>query len=198
MPCKITVALFVIIVLTVSSLFADVVYLKDGSIVKGKITEQSEETVKITTFDGSIFVYKQAEIKRITYGKAKSPKSGAVAIVLSLLFPGIGDFYVGNNGMGALWLATGAAGAGLMFYGMSQKDEFNWDTWKVEKKGETEAGIGALIYLGSTVASCITAYKGTKNYGQASLFEVRREKYTIKILPQAQQFKRQALLTFAY
>ncbi len=45
----------------------DVVYLKNGSIIKGEIIEQiMGESVKIQTADGSIFIYKSAEVEKIT------------------------------------------------------------------------------------------------------------------------------------
>ena len=50
----------------------DVVYLKDGNIIKGEITEQIiNVSVKIETKDGNIFVYKMSDILNITYKKAK-------------------------------------------------------------------------------------------------------------------------------
>ena len=45
----------------------EVVYLKNGSIIKGSIIEQiPNESLKIQTADGSIFFYKVAEIEKIT------------------------------------------------------------------------------------------------------------------------------------
>ena len=47
--------------------YQDVVYLKNGSIVRGMIIEQvPNESVKIQTADGSVFVYKMDEIQKIT------------------------------------------------------------------------------------------------------------------------------------
>ncbi|WP_052592668.1 hypothetical protein [Aureispira sp. CCB-QB1] len=48
----------------------DVVYLKNGSIIKCTIIEQIiGETIKIETSDGSIFVYKMEEVSKITKAK---------------------------------------------------------------------------------------------------------------------------------
>ena len=66
--------LFLSLVLVLSSLvmFAqnnmhEVVYLKNGSVIKGVILEQvPNESVKIQTSDGSIFVYPMADVERIT------------------------------------------------------------------------------------------------------------------------------------
>ncbi len=50
----------------------DLVYLKNGSVVKGIIIEQiPNETLKIETGDGSIFVYKMDEIEKIAKEKSK-------------------------------------------------------------------------------------------------------------------------------
>lgn len=48
----------------------DVVYLKNGSIIRGIITEQiPNDKLKIATRDGSLFVYKMDEIEKITREK---------------------------------------------------------------------------------------------------------------------------------
>jgi len=52
---------------TVDDRLVDVVYLKNGSIIRGTIIEQDPATqVKIQTRDGSVFVYKVSEIEKIT------------------------------------------------------------------------------------------------------------------------------------
>ena len=44
----------------------DVVYLKNGSIIKGMVIEQiPTESLKIKTSDGSLFVYKMEEVLKI-------------------------------------------------------------------------------------------------------------------------------------
>ncbi len=62
--------------------FEDVVYLKNGSVVRGTITAQElfpENSVTIETADGTTFVFKEDEIERITQervgerGKAARP-----------------------------------------------------------------------------------------------------------------------------
>lgn len=49
-----------------NSTLLDVVYLKNGSIIRGIITEQiPNDKLKIATRDGSLFVYKMDEVERI-------------------------------------------------------------------------------------------------------------------------------------
>ena len=47
--------------------YEEVVYLKNGSVIKGTIIEQVPDvSIKIQTKDGNIFVYQMEEIDRIT------------------------------------------------------------------------------------------------------------------------------------
>lgn len=55
----------------------DVVYLKNGSVIKGAVLEQiPDKTVKIQTSDGSIFVFQMSEVERITKEGVPPPTSG--------------------------------------------------------------------------------------------------------------------------
>ena len=64
--------LFIISVLFISVAFAqdnfdEVIYLKNGSILRGTIVEQiPNQTVKIQTKDGNVFVYNFSEVEKIT------------------------------------------------------------------------------------------------------------------------------------
>jgi len=50
-----------------NSQYVDVVYLKNGSIIRGTIIEQTPNvSLKIQTKDGSIFVYKMEEVEKMT------------------------------------------------------------------------------------------------------------------------------------
>jgi hypothetical protein len=93
----------------------DVVYLKDGSAIRGTIIEQiPTESLKIQTRDGSVFVYDIQQVKRIV----KEPilvqpafpqalptnplmipdkKSPGVAFGLSFLIVGAGQVYNGHD-----------------------------------------------------------------------------------------------------
>lgn len=96
----------------------DVVHLKNGGITKGIIIEQiPNESIKVQTADGSIFVYKMDEIEKIEKEKVTTPetkvatnqnsmpvqnnnyiympprKSTFGAGFLSFLIPGAGELY---------------------------------------------------------------------------------------------------------
>lgn len=105
----------------------DVVYLKNGDIVKGTIIEQiPNKKIKIQTRDGSVFNYRFDQISRIVkeeIDSASKPipqnvllqyedkkKSGGTAFILSfLLFPGVGHWYCSEVGNGFVFLLVDAA-----------------------------------------------------------------------------------------
>jgi hypothetical protein len=63
------ILLAAVILLSVTALIAqtkDIVYLKNGSVIKGTILEMiPEKTIKIQTADGNIFVYNMSEIEKV-------------------------------------------------------------------------------------------------------------------------------------
>lgn len=51
--------------LSVAQQYEEVVYLKNGSRIKGKVIETTPERVKIEIYDGSILIYNSGEIEKI-------------------------------------------------------------------------------------------------------------------------------------
>lgn len=51
--------------LSVAQQYEEVIYLKNGSRIKGKVIETTPEQVKIEIYDGSVFVYKSDEIEKV-------------------------------------------------------------------------------------------------------------------------------------
>lgn len=74
------IILFVIISLQLNAQKAkDILYLKNGSIIYGKLVEVSESQYKIQTSDGSIFVYPSAEVEKFvkeSSGNAERKETG--------------------------------------------------------------------------------------------------------------------------
>jgi hypothetical protein len=99
-----------IVVLSVlgSNVFADtvdVVYLKNGSIIRGMVVETiPNETVKIRTSDGSIFVYSLDEVEKITkeIGKSFTTKlknpyiATGIQMTTGIILSGGGQIYNGQ------------------------------------------------------------------------------------------------------
>ena len=99
--------IFVGIVASAQSEMRDVIYLKNGGVVKGIIIEQiPNESVKLQTSDGSTFVYKMEEVEKLSkelndnqikQKKLQVPRKSPVgATLLSALLPGVGELYATN------------------------------------------------------------------------------------------------------
>ena len=120
----------------------DVVYLKNGSVIRGTIVEQVPgESLKVQTANGSIFVYTLDEVEKMTKEEVEeeevsrptgSKKSPVGALGLSLvvpivssalpwaspgLFDGSGQFYNGEVDKGFRFLGLSLGSYGLMFAG---------------------------------------------------------------------------------
>ena len=140
---KLVVLILSLIILLLSSgdvlaEMVDVVHLKNGSIIKGIVTEIiPSETVKIETADGSIFVYQFDEIQSITkeekvgattepIGKVTTTRKnpvialgsgcgvGCLSGFLPSPFPtilGVGQFYNGEYTKGLIFFGVGAVAA---------------------------------------------------------------------------------------
>ena len=114
----------------------DVVYLKNGGIVKGTIIEQTPgQSLKIQTNDGSVFVYNMSDIEKIAKEQVSTPttnnsnnysnnnysttvgyKNPTTAWALSFLIPGGGQFYNGESGKGVAFLGGYAASAAIFWF----------------------------------------------------------------------------------
>ena len=70
----------------------DIVYLKDGSIIKGTIMEMNpSENLKIKTSDGSIFVYQMSEVQKIEKVEDVAKISSLEVEPLKLAYVGFGE-----------------------------------------------------------------------------------------------------------
>jgi len=164
---------FAVVILLLSSEFAasqtfqDVVYLKNGSMIKGMIIEQIPgQSLKIQTSDGSVFVYSMDEVVKITKEAAQqsnaqgsaNPKSPVLSFVLSWLLPGVGQFYNGDTGKGFIQLVGAAAGWTAFFVaypGEGYESYTYWDAWNEEyvtRYDYPETGNGTISNIGLGVA----------------------------------------------
>lgn len=63
---KLFILFFVMVLGVMTSMAQDVVYLKNGSVIKGSVLEiVPDQSIKLQTSDGSIFVYQMNEVDRI-------------------------------------------------------------------------------------------------------------------------------------
>ena len=96
----------------------DVIYLKDGSVLRGTILEMVPgKALKIQTRDGNVLTYDMDKVERATREpavggpkKAFRKKIPALAFALSFVMPGAGQAYNGEWGKGAILFGVTALG----------------------------------------------------------------------------------------
>ena len=122
----------------------DVVYLKNGSIIRGDIIEMVPgEMVKIMTADGSVFVHDFADVEKFTKEQPTSAvqlsanaysvekKSPWLSGFFSWFIPGLGQFYNGEHRKGWIDLGTGIGGYVAMITGgilMTTSESYDYST----------------------------------------------------------------------
>lgn len=173
----------------------DVVYLKNGSVVRGIIVEQiPNETLKIRTQGGSEFVFKMSEVLKITRelpvvappspGRLLSSgdikeKDPAIALILSFLVVGAGQFYVEEyNKAYTHWLVT--VGSIVLIVTAVEDNYGDFDPDADDAYGV----VGILAGLANWVVSMVTAPSQARAFNErqqaVSLIEDRLllESYT--------------------
>ena len=137
--------------------FQDVVYLKDGSVIRGTILEQIHNvSLKIQTQDGNIFIYKMEEVRKIVKEPYQKPskttiikeKSPLTSFLLSFFIVGVGQYYNGQVLKG-LTLQAGFLG-GILMLGRNS-DSNNSGTLNSSEL------LGSFIMMGSWAVSIIDA-----------------------------------------
>lgn len=185
----------------------DTVYLKDGSIIKGKIiettytTDMRIETLKVRIAGGSILAFTGDKIQKIQTGQQESPlqkslslkpqpikskqitnyKSPGTACILSLLLaPGIGQFYNEQPGKGAVFLGIGILGLAMFIDGSKEVITYSrYSGYSTGPKNQSGEGLGALIYLGTWIVSAIDAYDSAKKINESLLLSMTPNKISL-------------------
>ena len=139
----------------------DVVYLKNGSIIRGDIIEMVPgETIKIMTSDGSVFVHDYADVQKFTKEQpvctinknaySVEKKSPWLSGFLSFCIPGLGQFYNGENHKG--WVDLGTSMGGYVAFSsgyilMATSISYDYDTY-VETVNDAQFIPGLILALG--------------------------------------------------
>jgi hypothetical protein len=193
------IAIALVLCLVISLIFAipisaqttqdDVVYLKNGGIIRGLIIEQIPgETIKIQTKDRSIFVYKFNEIEKITKEQplkisrqssyTGAQKNPTTAFVLSFLIPGAGQVYNEQVTKGVIQFLGSAAGYTAYILARPHKAEvwvydynnyYSYGYWEEQDVGTAAvAWPGIILGMGCHVWSMIDALTTARKLNEAS------------------------------
>ena len=157
----------------------DVVYLRDGTSVRGTVIERTlGESLTIRGQDGSVVTYRMKEISRIVQEPVKGPEEQAVepaqswqrgesigsthknpwlAFGLSALIPGTGQFYNEQPRKGLPQLGAAIAGSALVFFAARDNYEDIYGYWVDPDNDDRRAVYGGVLWLGGLLWSAIDA-----------------------------------------
>ena len=157
------IAAFLATAQVVAKEIEDVVYLKNGGIVRGTVIEQvTGKSLKIVRFDGKEFRYKMKEIDKISketvtrmhaIGKKKNPM---VALGLSFPMIGAGQFYNGQYAKGAIQLGATIVGLGFTLSASGDNEDLPDGNLDVDEDDWMSVP-GYLLLFGGAVWSLIDA-----------------------------------------
>lgn len=99
-----TIAALLFLTTAQAQQYTEVVYLKNGSMIRGTVVEQTPgESLKIRTTDGSLFVYRMDEVEKIVKEEARKGSNN---------LPGTGVTYRGHLDLG--YVLNARTGGGLL------------------------------------------------------------------------------------
>ena len=146
----------------------DVVYLKNGSIIRGLIVEHVPDAhIKIQTREGNLLVYGIGEIDRIMKelkSKRIGSKSPGLALGLSLgggiLVDGVGQFYNGEIGKG-FQFAAWSLFSQLLIYAAT--DDYVTFGVRVDNRDNDALALAGMVSrLGCYITAAVDAYRSAK------------------------------------
>jgi TM2 domain-containing membrane protein YozV len=181
---KLALSIFLFIVLFCSNFaqqnYQDVVYLKNGSIIRGVIIEQVPNvSIKIETKDGNVFVYEISQVEKMTKERPVGnfsnnnnsnidEKSPTTAFFLSFLVPGLGQYYNGQATKGIIMDAVYVTGWALFFGAGTTTTTnndyyyYNYNTTEIT----TWYYVGLGMVIGSSIWSMIDAPISANNINE--------------------------------
>ncbi len=179
----------------------DVVYLLNGSVIRGSILELAPDgEVRIQTSDGSIFVYRMDEVERIAKETPLAPlseprtaasnrKSAGVAFGLSFLLPGLGQYYNGQPGKAILQEALYVGGLALALGLGTETVRTNWMPPEYGTQTNDWYTVGVGVALASWCWSMVDAplqagrLNAQTDLSFGHLLELRGDRYVVGLDP---------------
>ncbi len=197
---KTVIGVVLVSLLCTSSAFSqqmqDVVYLNDGSVIRGLIIEQVPGvSVTIKTRDGSIFVYKMADVMKMTKEPAMPgagvvmgtpPKSPGLAFALSFLVVGLGQHYNGEHVKGIIQEVMVIGGC-VMVFGAGLSEAEYWDPywgyyyWDRELTPWFWIGLGDIMVasIWSVIDAPLSAARINRELGYGHMIEFKNSRYAL-------------------
>ena len=193
----------------------DIVHLKNGSVIRGAITELIPEKLqlKIKTRDGNLFVYRMEEIAKVSIGQKGLiryvKKDPWIAFGLSAIFPGGGQVYNDHRGKAAVLSTVTIIGAVIAIINVTNNYEDISDYEEIYDDladFSLDDGVlvfGSLLCLGGYLYSVIDAPKSAIKINQQGwrlsyghMIEFEGDRTTLGIDPVVSLNRFSTILTF--
>ena len=145
--------------------YQDVVYLKNGSIIRGVIIEQIPgDSLKIQTRGGSVFVHRMSEVLKIAKEPVmlqtalrKGEKSPGLALGLSFLITGAGQVYNEEYNKAIAHFVVAVVSFGMVLSGVED------NIGDIDFDGDDGiAGFGGLIWLSNWIYCMVDAHQSAE------------------------------------
>ena len=181
----------------------DVVYLKDGRVIRGIILEKTDDLLSVRMGDGHVAHFKMDQVAKILQEEqsrigGREKKNVYLAMALSAVIIGGGQFYNGQNLKGGIQLGLGVVGFGLMLSGLADDDYY----YSGNSGAAIRAAIGGLLYSGtwlwSVIDAGISANKINKKNEYGHLIELNDNRFTLGVDPVVQPNRLGAMLTLHF
>ena len=168
---RILIVIFFLIIIfhsqgTAQENFQDVVYLKNGSVIRGIIIEQvPNESIKLQTKDGNLFVYRMDEIEKLTKEQPINfmPLGNSAYSFNPLGFLQFGPILTGELKLSSNTFLTPhlrIASLGLIYHALVEYDQISMSSMAI--------GLGVKRYIGNTNTSNRFYSGGLIEYGWGS------------------------------
>ena len=156
---------FVVVSPAFAQQMEDVVHLKSGGLIRGTIIEQiPSKSLKIKTRDGNVFIYTMDEIAKMSREPVMGmwhigiqEKNPVVSCILSLLIPGVGQFYNGEPSKGIAHLGMFIGGWSFYWYNSQIVYKAGRPYGYIDKRNAGLALLGFLTVVGAHVWSAVDA-----------------------------------------
>ena len=174
----------------------DAIYLKDGRVIRGIILEKTDELLSVRIGDGSVVHFKMDQVAKMLQeeqARTSLKKNIYIAVGLSALITGGGQFYNGQPVKGGIQLGLAVVGWSLIF---SASDN------PYSSSSDSKAGVGALLVSGawiwSVIDAGISADKINRENEYGHLIELGDDRFTLGVDPAIQRNGLGTMLTLHF
>ena len=185
----------------------DVIYLKDGRVIRGIILEKTDDLLSVRMGDGRVAHFKMDEVAKMFQEEQArmgmgGKKSVYLAMAFSSVFIGGGQFYNGQPVKGIIQLGLGATGFALWATSGGRSVSVSYLGYSASGGSTARYTAGLVLWSGawlwSVVDAGLSADKINKENEYGHLIELNDDRFTLGIDPVAQPNNLGTMLTLHF